>query len=236
VLTVYIGYDAREQVAFDVCVASLLRHASKPVNVVPLRIDKLNRQGLITREVTKQGGQMFDVVSNAPQSTEFATSRFLSLLLHQQGWAIFVDCDVIFLGDVYEIESELNPNKAIYCVKHEHAPKPGTKMDGQAQIPYPRKNWSSFFAFNARHASNMALTLEMINTKAGRDLHAFFWLSDDEIGGLGNQWNWLVGVQPKPNTPIVAHYTLGGPWFDGWQDAEYDDLWNYEHYLWQSRR
>lgn len=235
-ITVFIGYDKREQVAFDVCANSLRRHASKPVNIVPLKIDKLNAQGLITRQVVKQNGQMFDVVSNAPQATEFATSRFLSLLLHQQGWAIFVDCDVIFMRDIYEIFKEIDSRKPLFCVKHEHAPAEAVKMDGQAQVAYPRKNWSSFFAFNAGHNANKRLTLEMINTLPGRDLHRFCWLKDEEIGELCNDWNWLVNVQPKPARPAVAHFTLGGPWFENWPGADYDDYWLEEQFKWQTKR
>jgi hypothetical protein len=98
-------------------------------------------------------------------------------------------------------------------------------MDGQSQTAYPRKNWSSVFAFNASHKSNKALTLSMVNTLPGRDLHRFCWLNDDEIGELGNEFNWLVGVHKKPENPIVAHFTLGGPWFPDWQGADYDDIW-----------
>ena len=236
-LTVYIGFDKREQIAYDVCAASLLRHASKPVNVVPLRIDKLGAQGLMTRPVIKtESGKMYDVLSDAMQATEFASSRFLSLLLQQEGWAIFVDCDVIFLRDVYDILLEIDTRKALYCVKHEHAPAEAIKMDGQAQTAYPRKNWSSFFAFNAGHKSNEKLKIETINTLPGRDLHRFCWLEDEEIGELGPWWNWLVNVQPMPERPAVAHFTLGGPWFEGWAGADHDDLWIEERDKWQSRR
>jgi hypothetical protein len=50
--------------------------------------------------------------------------------------------------------------------------------------------------FNCDHPSNKKLTVEMINTLPGRDLHRFCWLEDDEIGELDPGWNWLVGEQP----------------------------------------
>ena len=76
----------------------------------------------------------------------------------------------------------------------------------------------------------------MINTLPGRDLHRFCWLEDEEIGELEPRWNWLVNVQPMPPMPAVAHFTLGGPWFDGWPGAEHDDLWVKERDKWQMKR
>ncbi len=42
-------------------------------------------------------------------------------------------------------------------------------------------------------------------------MHRFFWLHDSEIGELPAEWNWLVGLQPKPDAPKLAHFTLGTP-------------------------
>ena len=224
-LSVWIGYDKREPIAWDVCAYTLAEHASQPVFIQPLRIDKLKAQGLCTRQVTKKDGQMWDVTSSAPQSTEFAISRFLVPLMQQTGWAIFMDCDMIFLRDIYEILPLLDDTKAAMCVKHKHWPAEDTKMDNQIQTHYQRKNWSSVVAFNCDHPSNKKLTVGMINNMTGRDLHAFCWLTDDEIGELPNDWNWLVNVQDKPENPAIAHYTLGGPWFDGWEAQDHDQLW-----------
>ena len=45
------------------------------------------------------------------------------------------------------------------------------------------------------------------------------------LGRLEPEWNWLVGVQPKPARPKIAHYTLGGPWLPAWEHREHDDIW-----------
>jgi lipopolysaccharide biosynthesis glycosyltransferase len=224
-LTVYIGFDKREPIAYEVLKYSIEKHASKPVNVQPLKIDKLEAQGLITRPVKREGGQMFDVISEAPQSTEFACSRFLAPLIQQTGWAVFMDCDMVFIGDIYDLFEELEPQYAVQCVKHEHQPTEEIKMDGQVQTRYTRKNWSSFFAFNADHPANERLTYKRVNTNPGRDLHHFNWLKDSEIGSLQTGWNWLVNVQPKPEPLYNAHYTLGGAWFPNWDNQPNDDLW-----------
>jgi len=172
---------------------------------------------------------MFDVISNAPMSTEFANSRFLTPLLAQHGWALFTDCDVLCLTDLMELHKVADSRYAVMCVKHKNINESGTKMDGQVQTAYARKNWSSVMLFNCDHPANRRLTLEMVNTRPGRDLHRFCWLHDEEIGELPPEWNWLVNVQEKPAYPKIAHYTLGGPWFEHWESAEYDNMWLYEH-------
>jgi hypothetical protein len=110
-------------------------------------------------------------------------------------------------------------------VKHPPYALTDTKMDGQKQTSYARKLWSSVMLLNCDHQSHARLNLTMLNQWPGRDLHAFKWLADDEIGELPNTANWLVGMMPKPERPIIAHFTLGGPWLPGWQPHEHDELW-----------
>lgn len=229
-MKVYIGYDAREQVAYEVSLGSLQRRASTPVSVTALDIRRLESCGLLRRP-TDLRGQRYDLPSNAPASTEFAISRFLVPMLAQTGWALFVDCDVIFLEDVAELFALADPQYAVMCVKH--APQMAThqKMDGQAQLAYPRKNWSSVVLWNCDHPANRRLSLVDVQERRGFDLHQFYWLSDSEIGALPAEWNWLVNVEMKPTHPKIAHFTLGGPFTPGWQGADYDSLW-FQEQLW----
>lgn len=227
-LTVYIGYDHREPIAYQVAKFSIEQRATIPVDVKPLDIERLTEMGLMKRLVLKFGGQAWDVPSDAPASTEFAISRFLVPLIHQGGWALFMDCDMLVTGDVAELIPLLDKEKAVMCVKHNHQPTESVKMDNQAQTRYDRKNWSSVMAFNCDHPANRRLTLSHIWEVPGRYLHQFCWLDDDEIGELPAGWNWLVNVQPKPDELFIAHYTLGGPWFPDWEPAEYDGLWENE--------
>ena len=44
--TVYIGYDPKEDMAYQVLKFSLERIASKPVRVVPIKRDVVKRMGL----------------------------------------------------------------------------------------------------------------------------------------------------------------------------------------------
>lgn len=223
-LKVYIGHDAAEAAAFSVAEASLRRHASIPVDVAPLRADKLRAAGLLRRPTDARGG-LYDLHSQAPMATEFAVSRFLVPLLAHSGLALFVDCDVVFLGDVAELVGLADPTKAAQVVKHQHNPTSDAKMVDKVQTAYPFKNWSSVVLFNCDHKGHGRLSLDAINHRPGRDLHAFYWLADSEIGDLPAGWNWLVNEQPRPDALKLAHFTNGGPWLPGWAGAPNDDLW-----------
>ncbi|HEY9503581.1 MAG TPA: hypothetical protein VIR01_18225, partial [Pyrinomonadaceae bacterium] len=188
-LKVYIGYDQRESEAYDVAVDSLLRHASRPVSITKLDIRLLEKHRLMRRPITRKDGRMWDTISCAPQSTEFAASRFLPPLLAQNGLALFTDCDVVFLRDIYDMVREIEREaKALYVVKHDYRPTYREKMDGQIQTEYPRKNWSSVMLFDCDHPGNQRLNLDLVNTLPGRDLHRFCWLTDGEIGSLDGGW------------------------------------------------
>lgn len=222
-MRVYIGWDEREQEAYKAAVRSLAA-VSPQAHVTPLKADKLAACGLLRRPQDRRG-VIYDLPSNAPCSTDFAISRFLVPHLAQTGWALFADSDVIFLSDIAELFEQADPDKAVMVVKHPNLPSQGVKMDGQAQVAYSRKNWSSVCLWNADHPANRRLSLQDVNERPGRDLHGFYWLADSEIGSLPPDWNWLVGVQEKPLFPKIAHYTMGGPWIPNWHGAEHDELW-----------
>lgn len=222
-LKVYIGYEAREQAAVDVAVKTL-REVSG-IEAQLLESERLRDAGMLSRISDHRGGQHYDLVSNAPKSTSFAVSRFLTPLLCQSGYALFTDCDVVFLRDPREMLTEIQPGKAVYVVQHDYTPKAVWKMDSQVQTRYPRKNWSSVMLFDTNHPANRRLSLHDINIRPGRDLHRFYWLADEEIGALQPGWNWLVGEQEKPDPLGIAHFTLGGPFTAGWKSAEHDEIW-----------
>jgi hypothetical protein len=113
------------------------------------------------------------------------------------------------------------------CAKHDYQPKATTKMDGQVQSVYPRKNWSSFMLFNCAHPSTRKLTPEVVNSESGAYLHRMQWAADEEIGEVPYSWNFLEGWYDKPQSgyPDAVHYTNGGPWFKDWQDVDYGEEW-----------
>ena len=224
-IKVFVGYDSREDIAWQVCRHSLLRHAGGPIAVYPLKLTTLREVGLYTRPV------------DAKASTEFSITRFLTpYLADTQGWSMFVDCDFLFTGDVLQVLDGLDPTKAVYCVQHDYSPANMIKMDGKQQHPYPRKNWSSMMLFNGAHKDAQRLTPSLVNSAEPAFLHRFNWVQDEAaLGALDLRWNFLEGEYPEPaHVPTAIHYTNGGPWFENWQDVAFGDLWLRERDLYVS--
>jgi hypothetical protein len=239
-MKVYIGYDSREveREAYAVARRSAERWGC---DVVPLYEDRLRAAGLLTRTTDRRAvmyreqqdapyraSGMWDFNSSAGQATEFAISRFFVPLLAHAGWCLFADADVVFMQNPHELLALADDAKALHCVKHSPADlgeAVATKMDGQVQTQYRRKLWSSVVLWNCDHPANRRLNLTTLNQWPGRDLHAFAWLADSEIGDLPREANWLVGMQPKPARPIVAHYTLGTPNMPGHAADDHAEIW-----------
>ena len=230
-INIFIGWDSREDIAYQVCKHSILSRR-KTANVNPLKQSKLRKENLYWREP--------DLLA----STEFTFTRFLvPEIMEFDGWALFMDCDMLLTTDIKELWKQRDPKYAVMCVKHEYTPEEGTKMDGKQQLPYPRKNWSSVMLFNCKHPSNLALTKELVNDPktTGAYLHRFSWLDDEEIGELEHTWNYLVGWYNNIDLPKIIHYTEGGPWFENYQDCDFADLWlkekqDYEDYQIYNRK
>lgn len=221
-MKVFVGYDPREDIAYQVCKHSILKR-NKDIIVKPLIQKELRDQGYYDRPVDKLA------------STEFTFTRFLvPELCNFNGWAVFMDCDMILQTDIAELFAQADDRYAVMCVHHDYTPKEGIKMDGKAQTVYPRKNWSSVMLFNCGHPSNQNLNVELINDEktTGKYLHRFSWLKDEEIGILNPEWNWLVGWynEPADGTPKLLHYTEGGPWFENYRTCEYHQEWKQELY------
>jgi len=228
ILPIFMGWDPRETAAYDVAYWSIKRRTSFDVIISPLVLSNL--ESIIHRPIERRDGKLWCPISNAPMATEFAISRFCVPFIQQSGWALFCDSDVLCMEDISKLFSLADNQYAVMVVKHKHEPTSLTKMDGQIQTFYKRKNWSSVVLWNCNHPSNKKFTIQDLNTRPGRDLHAFYWLEDNEIGELPNKWNHLVSVNPTKNIQEgIYHYTLGGPWFEGWKSVEEDELWSEEY-------
>lgn len=98
-LPIYIGYDHRQAVPYNVLQFSLFRRSSKPVAISPLVLSTLpmTRQGL----------------------TPFTYSRFLVPWLNGfQGWALFLDTDYLCLGDIAELFALCDDRYAVMVSKN----------------------------------------------------------------------------------------------------------------------
>lgn len=228
-LKIFIGWDSREDIAYQVAKHSIEQLSSVPTEIIPLKQKTLKRDGFYTRPVDRMA------------STEFTFTRFLiPELTNFEGWALFIDCDFVALADVRLLFEQANDKYAIMCAQHDYTPKETVKMDGQVQHIYPRKNWSSMMLINCGHPSNRALTKDLVNniTKTGAYFHRFSWLQDDEIGELSHEWNWLVGwyKEPEDGSPKFLHYTEGGPWFPKYRKCEYNHEWYEAEQSYQKKR
>src|SRR5262245_15237381 len=151
---VYMGFDRREVLAYEVAKSSILRRCSTPIEIVPLKLNDPPVSRLLTSPVAHRDGKMWCQISQAPLATEFAVSRFVVPFFHCSRLALFVDCDIVCLADVTNRFALAEDRYAVQVVGHDHRPRDATKMDGQVQTAYARKNWSSVVLWNCGHPSN----------------------------------------------------------------------------------
>jgi hypothetical protein len=215
VLSIYIGYDSREAVAFHTLSHSILRRSSVPVSIAPLV------QGQLRHIYRRPRGPT--------ESTEFSLTRFLVPALSEyRGWSVFMDCDMLCRVDIAGLRREIErqADKAVLVCKHEYVPKTERKFLGQVQTKYARKNWSSLMVFNNARCS--ALSADYVNAASGLELHRFAWIDEAAIGALPLEWNWLVTEYPHNAGARIVHFTVGGPYFPEYANCDYADEWRAE--------
>ena len=98
-LKVFIGYDERQPISYQVLHYSILKYASVPVSITPLVLNTLpiKRVGL----------------------TPFTYSRFLvPLLCDYQGSALFLDADMLLTDDIKKLFDHFDPECDVSVVKN----------------------------------------------------------------------------------------------------------------------
>lgn len=187
-LPIAIGYDHRQPVSFTTLTHSIIRHASKPVAITPLVLPTLalRRAGL----------------------TPFTFSRFMvPRLMGYDGWALFLDIDMMFRADPAELFALADDKYAVMVVKN---PNPGLAFER-----------ASMMLFNCRKCA--VLTPEYVEAEHG--LHKIAWAAEEEIGEIPGEWNHLVGYdEPNPNAKLV-HFTQGVPAYPETKDCEFGEEW-----------
>jgi hypothetical protein len=210
-INIFIGYDNKEKVAFNVLSYSILKNSTKPVAITPIYLNNIKDDFIRER--------------NQLSSTEFSFSRFvIPHLMNYQGWALFMDCDMLMKADVSELWRLRDDKYAVQVCKHDYVPKTQTKFLGHTQTAYPKKNWSSFMLMNCKKCTQ--LTPDYVNKASGLELHQFKWLESDElIGELPIEWNWLANEYEYKEDVNNIHYTDGGPYFKDYKNTDYAIDW-----------
>jgi hypothetical protein len=182
---VFLGFDPRQPVSYNVAQFSILRRAHRPVWLCPLIAEQLDFQ--------------------RPGLTPFTWTRFLvPWLCNFQGWAVFMDADVIVVDDIYNIMNGVDQNKAVHVCDTNPAFERGAVM-----------------LFNCAHPDNAILTREYV--AMANNLHSIGWTKN--IGKLDPRWNHLVGYDKPTDEVSLIHYTMGVPAFEETRDCEHADLW-----------
>ena len=210
-IRVLIGYDYRESVTYHVLSQSIINLTSEPVSIVPL-----------------DTSGWFD--GQRDGTNRFIYSRFLTpYLMNYDGWAIYMDSDMLLMSDLVELWKMRDNDKAVMVCKHDYKTKNpvklvGTPMEAKNEN-YERKNWSSMVLWNCSHPANRLLTKEYVSEAPGSLLHRFRWLSDDLIGSIPLEWNWLVG-EYEPVEAKLLHFTIGAPCFSHYRKCDYALAWH----------
>lgn len=190
---IFIGFDERQPVAYQVAAASIAKHSSVPVSITPLILRQLplRRRGL----------------------TDFSFSRYLvPYLCDYRGGALFVDADVLCLGDIAELPWDgIEAGEAVSVVKHTTVTKNGQQVNVGFEQP-------SVMLFNCSDCHR--LTLDLIERGTPQKLDT--WA--DCVGELPREWNYLVGYDTGGGAKL-AHFTMGLPIFDETKDDEYASEW-----------
>ena len=215
-IPIFIGYDPREAVAYHTCSNSIIRHASQPVAIIPLALN-------LFKDYTE---------THTDGSNQFIYSRFLvPHLMGFSGHAIFIDGDMIVRSDIAELWNLRESGKDVQVVKHDYKTKMTEKYLGAKNEDYPRKNWSSVMIFNCQNFPTKKLTPEYIQKSTGAHLHRFEWTTDDRVGELPPEWNWLPDEYGANPDAKLLHYTLGTPCFHEFATTPQGDEWHREHML-----
>lgn len=211
-LHVYFGHDDRVRIGTTAFVQSLLDHARHPVGLTPLT--QKNVRGV------KEG-------TNA-----FTFRRFLVPYLRQwKSWALFVDgSDMLCRDDINNILQYADWYKAVSVVKHDYETKHPRKYVGSTMeadnTDYPRKQWASVMLMNCSHYAWRRVTPKFVESADPLHLLQLRFMSDELIGELPREWNWLVDEHGANQAANLIHFTAGVPAIPGHRDAPMAAEWH----------
>lgn len=211
-IRMYLGYDHREDVGYQVFVSSMQEHCSDT---------------LMCKRV--------DACGLSEGSNAFTFSRFLVPWMQGfKGHAIFADAsDMMVLQDIAELDGLFDSRYAVQCVKHSYRTRNPIKYIGTDMQchnrDYPRKNWASLMIVNCEHPSWSHVTPEWVEamSESPSVLLGLKWIDDASIGALPPDWNVLVDEgQEITEHSCLLHWTAGIPAFEHYKRAPGAALWH----------
>ena len=227
-IRVYVGWDPRDAVAFEVCRKTLLDHSSIPLTIIPLKDWELRRKGVYWRPYrVDERGQRWDDRDGKPFSTDFSFTRFCIPILeeYKSGPVLFCDPDMLWHADIAELLDLYDPTKAVQCVQHDHRP-PETEKGVGLQTVYHGRIGAARCCLTPAKCEH--LTKYQVNNATGQWLHTMCWAAEEDIGALPEEYNWLEGWSSPEIEPRVIHFTRGTPDMPGYENVDYAAEWNAE--------
>jgi hypothetical protein len=156
-------------------------------------------------------------------STEFTYSRFLvPYLCDYEGYALFMDNDMLCLGDVGQLHAKYHPGMryALRVVKHDH---PGRRVDQDVRGRADGLPAEELVEPHVHELLPPHLLVEgVVETAPGSRLHRLEDIPDSYIGEVGREWNDLDRMDEKTK---IVHWTSGGPWYEQYRDCPHADVW-----------
>jgi hypothetical protein len=204
-LKVFIGYDHRQPVSYNVLQHSIFSHASKPVSITALVYSQLP----LTRDEYWRDGNRYD--ARKIGLTPFTFTRFLvPYLCSFKGWALFLDIDMLVKDDIAKLFELADSKYTVMVSKNEK-----------------RFEWASMMLFNCEKCT--ILTPDYVDKANG--LHQIRWCDESEVGDLPREWNHLVGYDDERKDAKLIHFTQGVPCFQETIECEYSTDWHNQHRL-----
>lgn len=138
--TVFVGFDPRQPISYNVLAQSIYRRASQPVAIVPLIIEQLG--------ITNQG------------LTPFTYTRFLvPYLMGYEGRAVFMDSDFLCLEDIGALFGCFDSHYAVQIVEGDDWKEKGLAFER-----------ASMMLFNCAHPDSKKLTKSFVQEKKGTQI------------------------------------------------------------------